>query len=56
LWEGEVVRKRERRINVVRIMCPVYVSVKGMSVETIPGIRGGRMLESSGGVNSVMIH
>jgi hypothetical protein len=34
----------------------MYVNTKMITVETVPGIDGGGMKESSGGVNSSMIY
>jgi hypothetical protein len=34
----------------------MYVNAKMIAVETVPGIRGGSMKESSVGVNSRMIY
>jgi hypothetical protein len=40
--------ERGRRMNMVQIMIHMYVNAKMIPVETVPGIGGGGMKESSG--------
>jgi hypothetical protein len=43
-------------VNVVEYYVLMYENGKTRPVETVPGMRGGRLQENDGGVNSTMIY
>jgi hypothetical protein len=52
---GEDKRKGYRRVNIVEYYVLLYENGKMRPVEAVPGMGGGEIKESDGGVNSTMI-
>jgi hypothetical protein len=53
---GEDVERGCRWVNMDQYCVYLYVNGKMRPVETIPGMRGGRIKENDGGLNSTMIY
>jgi hypothetical protein len=54
-WDGKVLGKGGRRVNVIQKCVHMYVNAKMIPTETVPGVGEGDK-ESRGGVNSRMMY
>jgi hypothetical protein len=45
-WEGENIRKRVQKVNMVEVFCTIYENGKMRPIETIPGMGVGGINEN----------